>query len=168
MTTRARIYALAFALVAAACSPAAAPVGGPNEPAGGGGSGGGDQGGGGGEGGEGGAAGEGGAGGAGGAGEGGGDPGAELAEAARSVLKGWCGACHRGTACVSTSGGFGQAFDVDAMIECGHVVPGASAESRLWEKIELNAMPPTGRLNRAEKEAVRAWIDAGAPRLPEE
>lgn len=155
---RAQGYALSIALAAAACSSATAPVGRPGpERAGEGGAG--NDGG----------AGEGGAG-EGGAGEGGAGgeaSGVELAEAARAVLSAHCGRCHRGAACGSTGGGFGEIFDVDAMIECGHVVPGVSAASTLWKRIKGDSMPPTGRLSDAEKEAVRAWIDAGAPPLPD-
>jgi hypothetical protein len=157
MAMRARGYALGIALAAAACSSATAPVGRPRpERAGEGGAG---NGGGGGEGDdEQGGAGEGGAGGEG--------SDVELAEAARAVLSAHCGRCHRGAACGSTGGGFGESFDVDAMIECGHVVPGAPAASTLWKRIKDDSMPPTGRLSDAQKEAVRVWIDAGAPPLP--
>jgi uncharacterized membrane protein len=47
------------------------------------------------------------------------------------------------------------------------VVPGAPDESELWELVHRGEMPPadspTGSLSHAEKEAIRAWIAAGAP-----
>jgi hypothetical protein len=157
MAMRALGYALGIALAATACSSATAPVGRPGPER----------------------AGEGGAGNEGGGGEGddekggvgegdagGESSGVELAVVARAVLSAHCGGCHRGVSCGSTSGGFGEMFDVDAMIACGHVVPGAPAASTLWKRIKGDSMPPTGRLSDAQKEAVRVWIDAGAPPLP--
>jgi hypothetical protein len=180
MTTRTRPLALALALVlvAAACSPAPPPSGGAGRGAVGEDEGGEDEGGEG-EGGEG----EGGEaggdeGGAGGSKEVAGEPksaeggaaGAELAEAAWEVLNGHCGGCHRGTHCSPTGGGFGEAFDVEAMIDCGRVVPGNASASPVWQRLWVTdgtEMPPQGRLSRAEKDAVRDWIDAGAPARPE-
>ncbi|HEU4406722.1 MAG TPA: hypothetical protein VFS43_15755 [Polyangiaceae bacterium] len=158
MTTRAQRCALAAALLAAACSPAPPPAGPPGgEHAGEGGSGG-DEG----EGGTGGDEGEGGTGGD--KGEGGGE--GEGAEGVRAVLQAQCGGCHTGTHCGSTGGGFGDPFDVDAIFACGHLVPGSPDASPLWQRIKNDDMPPTGRLSRAEKGAVRAWIEAGAPAPP--
>lgn len=159
MTTRTWPLALALALVAAACSSASPPSGGAGSGADGegdGGEAGGDEGG---AGGSKAVAGEAG-------GTAGGATGAELAEAAWAVLNGHCAGCHRGTHCGSTGGGFGKEFDVDAMTDCGRVVPGNASVSPVWQRlwgIDGAEMPPQGRLTRAEKDAVRDWIDAGAP-----
>lgn len=43
------------------------------------------------------------------------------------------------------------------------LVPGKSAESLLWEKVDGNEMPPKKPLSAAEKATLKEWIDAGAP-----
>ncbi|WP_165229307.1 PSD1 and planctomycete cytochrome C domain-containing protein [Aquisphaera insulae] len=42
------------------------------------------------------------------------------------------------------------------------IVPGKAGESLAVEKVEAGEMPPKGRLEPAQVEALRAWIDAGA------
>ncbi len=45
------------------------------------------------------------------------------------------------------------------------VVPGSAKGSLLWQKINAGKMPPPdkGKLSVAEKDLIKAWIDAGAP-----
>lgn len=47
------------------------------------------------------------------------------------------------------------------------VIPSSPEESELWELVSRQEMPPpdspTGPLSAAQKEAIRAWIAAGAP-----
>ncbi len=151
---------LLLAALAGACAPANPPPGPPGgEPRAGEGGAAGE-----GEGGQSGEAGE-----AGGGGEAGGSSaGADLAVRASGALRGYCGSCHRGTHCTSTSGGFGAAFDVEAMVACGNLVPGSAEASPIWQRIRVGSMPPGGHMSRDAQFAVRDWIDAGAPPLPEE
>ena len=45
------------------------------------------------------------------------------------------------------------------------VVPGSATGSLLWQKLDAGKMPPPGKgkLTAAEKDLIKAWIDAGAP-----
>jgi mono/diheme cytochrome c family protein len=43
------------------------------------------------------------------------------------------------------------------------IEPGSPDESLLWERVESGEMPPKSTLGDAEKQAIRAWIAAGAP-----
>ena len=80
-----------------------------------------------------------------------------------AVLTNRCLSCHNPKSKISTldlstresalkGGAKGPAFK-----------PGSSAESLLIERIRLNQMPPTAPLPQSERDALRHWIDAGAP-----
>ena len=90
------------------------------------------------------------------------DPGAD----ARALLKSRCVRCH-GPA--RQEGGRNLAIPA-AILRGGKSGPtvfrGKAEKSRLWQRIAANAMPPDEPLPTAEKEALRRWIDAGAPGLP--
>lgn len=89
------------------------------------------------------------------------------ANEALAVFKARCAACHAG---VKPKGNFGYILDLPKVAANPKlIVPGKQDESRLWRLVKDGDMPPEGSpaLTRAEKEAVRAWIAAGAP-LPAE
>jgi hypothetical protein len=78
------------------------------------------------------------------------------------VLIEHCLDCHSGT---KPKGGLDLSRRGAAMAG-GHagavVVPGKPEESRLWDYVERNKMPPKKPLSAAAKETLRAWIAAGA------
>jgi hypothetical protein len=91
------------------------------------------------------------------------DPAAEV----RSVFAARCAGCH-GPDLAKPKGRFGYVLDLKRVAGNREmVVPFSPAESELWELVRRNEMPPadapTGALTAAEKEVIRAWIDAGAP-----
>jgi len=100
--------------------------------------------------------------------QGGEDPGA----AVRALLSAKCVDCHHAG---STSRKARRAFDgmddLQRILDEEYVMPGDPALSDLWLTVEDGEMPPDDSevppLDDAEKEALRAWILAGAP-LPED
>ena len=92
------------------------------------------------------------------------DSGAE----ARAVFAVRCVQCH-GADLTKPKGKFGYVLDLKRVAANPKlVVPFDPAGSKLWEDVEQNEMPPDGAragpLSDVEKQAVRAWIEAGAPR----
>ena len=92
------------------------------------------------------------------------DEGAALFDAkVRAILVEKCLTCH---AADKKKGGLDLSRRSSAMGggEGGAaIVPGKFAESLLWEKVEAGEMPPKNPLAPDQVEAIRAWIEAGAP-----
>jgi mono/diheme cytochrome c family protein len=89
------------------------------------------------------------------------------ADAVRGVFQARCAGCH-GPDLPRPRGRFGYVLDLKRLAaDPEKIVPGRPAESELWALVEHDEMPPSdaprGPLAPSEKEAVRAWIAAGAP-----
>ncbi len=95
-------------------------------------------------------------------------PAAELAARAREILKARCFECH-GQNPRKISGDL-KVLDNGQLLEPerGLVVPKAPDDSLLIKQVEEEAMPPGRRpkLPEAERKALRDWVVAGAPPLP--
>ncbi len=91
----------------------------------------------------------------------------EVAARAAEVLRHRCAGCHGGSAfgARANRGGFDRILDAAALIDRELVVPGDADGSELYQRLRDGEMPPRGqpRPTGAEREAVRAWIAAGAP-----
>jgi hypothetical protein len=90
-----------------------------------------------------------------------------VASAVRAVFSAKCARCH-GPDVARPKGRFGYVLDLGRVAANPEmVVPGKPDESELWELIRRGEMPPedspSGPLTAEQKEAVRAWIAAGAP-----
>jgi mono/diheme cytochrome c family protein len=85
---------------------------------------------------------------------------AKLAARAETILKESCAACHSNG---EREGGFGNILDPNALIESGRVEPGEPGDSLLWDKVRSGEMPPDEGLSGDDKDALEAWIKAGAP-----
>jgi mono/diheme cytochrome c family protein len=88
-------------------------------------------------------------------------------DAVRGVFQAKCAGCH-GPDLPRPRGRFGYVLDLKRLAaDPEKIVPGRPAESELWALVEHDEMPPPdaprGPLTPAEKEAVRAWIEKGAP-----
>jgi hypothetical protein len=91
----------------------------------------------------------------------------DLGAEVRAVFEAKCASCH-GAHLAKPRGKFGHVLDLPRVAANPKlVVPSLSDDSPLWKLIDEGEMPPegarTGPLTTAEKELVRAWIDAGAP-----
>jgi serine/threonine-protein kinase len=99
-----------------------------------------------------------------------------LALGARGVLKTYCQRCHHGP---GSEGGDFDALRAETLVaprgdDTPYVVPGKPAESLLFQRLALRKqgqgdMPPRKireRPSPVDKEAVRKWIEAGAPPFP--
>lgn len=87
--------------------------------------------------------------------------------AARRVFADKCVGCH-GPDLPHPKGRFGYVLDLRRIAGNPElVIPGRPDESELWALANKGDMPPPdsphGPLSSAEKEAIRAWIAAGAP-----
>lgn len=92
------------------------------------------------------------------------DPGAQ----ARAIFAVRCVKCH-GADVARPKGKFGYVLDLKRVAANPKlIVPFDPAASKVWEDVERDKMPPEGATNGplsdVEKHAVRAWIEAGAPR----
>jgi uncharacterized membrane protein len=92
---------------------------------------------------------------------------ADLAADVRAVFSAKCTACH-GPNVAKPRGRFGYVLDLGRVAGNREmVVPAEPDQSELWELVRRGEMPPedspTGPLTAGQKEAVRAWIAAGAP-----
>jgi uncharacterized membrane protein len=95
------------------------------------------------------------------------DVGHDPAAAARAVFAARCAGCH-GPDLPKPRGRFGYVLDLRRVAGNPEmVIPFKPDESELWLLVHHNEMPPpdapSGPLTALEKEAVRAWIAAGAP-----
>jgi len=84
-------------------------------------------------------------------------------DAAERVLSERCAKCHNTQAKMSgldlsTHAGVMKGGNAGAA-----VVAGKAAESRLWQYVKEGKMPPGQKLDAASLDALRAWIDGGAP-----
>jgi mono/diheme cytochrome c family protein len=87
-----------------------------------------------------------------------------LAAHAQAILKANCHACHGKDG--SAKGGFGYVLDRDRLVAGNKIVPGETAESELFRRIQKGEMPPRGRSQRPtadELGVLKQWIEAGAP-----
>jgi mono/diheme cytochrome c family protein/uncharacterized membrane protein len=91
------------------------------------------------------------------------DPAADV----RAIFAAKCAGCHRPDV-AKPKGRFGYVLDLGRV--AGNpkmVVPFKPEESKLWELVRVGEMPPpeaaSGSLTDQQKEAIRAWIAAGAP-----
>jgi len=94
-------------------------------------------------------------------------PGKDLGSEVRGVFAAKCTGCH-GPDLPKPRGRFGYVLDLPRVAGNPElVVPGRPDESEVWALVDRGEMPPpdspAGPLTAAEKEAVRAWIAAGAP-----
>jgi mono/diheme cytochrome c family protein len=90
-----------------------------------------------------------------------------LAAEALGVFSAKCAACH-GPDVRKPKGRFGYILDLRRVAANPEmVIPSKPEESELWQLVRSDEMPPpdapSGALTAAQKEAVRAWIAAGAP-----
>jgi mono/diheme cytochrome c family protein/uncharacterized membrane protein len=93
--------------------------------------------------------------------------GRDLAAEVRAVFSAKCAGCH-GAHLARPKGRFGYVLDLQRVAGNPEmVVPSSPDESELWALVRNNEMPPSdspsGALTAEQKEAVRAWIAAGAP-----
>ncbi|NNJ27746.1 hypothetical protein [Alienimonas chondri] len=94
----------------------------------------------------------------------------DVAAAARTVLKTHCARCHSGE---GSEGGNFDMQSVASLREHGIVDADAPADSFVLAAIEDEYMPPTAIRSRspvpeADRMALKAWLDAGAPDFPTE
>jgi len=91
----------------------------------------------------------------------------DVAARALAVFSAKCAGCH-GPKLARPRGRFGYVLDL-ARVAANRemVVPSSPSESELWQLVHRSEMPPAdapaGSLSDGEKEAIRAWIAAGAP-----
>ena len=91
----------------------------------------------------------------------------EFADEVRGVFENKCAVCH-GPDLEKPQGRFGYVLDLPRMAQNPElVIPARPAESELWLLVQNDEMPPTGSphgsLAPVQKEAIRSWIEAGAP-----
>src|SRR5262245_26091278 len=82
---------------------------------------------------------------------------------ARAVLLRHCASCHGELA--KPKGGLGHITDLQSLLSRAQVVAGKPTHSPLYQRLADGEMPPPGKANTftaADREAVRAWIAAGA------
>jgi uncharacterized membrane protein len=90
----------------------------------------------------------------------------DLVAEVRSILSAKCAACH-GVRLTRPKGKFGHVDDLKRLAgDANFVVPLRPDESKLWQVIRDNEMPPkrskAGPLSVGQKQSIRAWIEAGA------
>src|SRR5437588_2385689 len=86
-----------------------------------------------------------------------------LAQQAQAILKANCYKCHGEQG--ASEGGFNYILDRQRLVAAKKIVPGDSAQSRLFKKLKKNEMPPEDEKQRptqAEVTVIRQWIEAGA------
>lgn len=89
---------------------------------------------------------------------------AALAEKALVILKTNCYRCHGQEG--ANEGGFNYVLDRQRLVAGKKIVPGDSAQSRLFKKLKKGEMPPEDEKPRpaqADIGVIREWIEAGAP-----
>jgi hypothetical protein len=95
---------------------------------------------------------------------------ANLASAVRNIFSAKCTECH-GSDLPRPKGRFGYVLDLERLSGNSHlVVPFKPGESKLWELVHDEEMPPTyakaGPLTKEQKEVIRMWIESGSPAVP--
>jgi uncharacterized membrane protein/mono/diheme cytochrome c family protein len=96
----------------------------------------------------------------------------DLATEVKAVFQAKCSECH-GPHVPKPKGHFGYVLDLKRLAaDPKKVVPSRPEESVLWQLVRDEMMPAEGAkagpLTRAQKETIRAWIEAGAPSTPVE
>ena len=89
-----------------------------------------------------------------------------LAGRVRSVFKRHCLRCHDGQ---GSQGGDFDILNTDDLAKSGIVATGKPDESYLFERVRKDQMPPRNiseRPTAADGDAIRRWIQAGAPKFP--
>jgi uncharacterized membrane protein/mono/diheme cytochrome c family protein len=91
----------------------------------------------------------------------------DIGAEARGVFAAKCAVCH-GSDLAKPKGRFGYVLDLKRVASNPEmVIPEKPNESELWELVQRDEMPPSdspqGGLSLEQKEAIRAWIAAGAP-----
>src|SRR5713101_1981279 len=87
-----------------------------------------------------------------------------LARQAQTILKTNCHRCHGQEG--ANEGGFNYVLDRQRLVAGRKIVPGDSAQSRLFKKLKKEEMPPEDekpRPTQADIGVIRQWIEAGAP-----
>jgi hypothetical protein len=95
-----------------------------------------------------------------------------LATEVKAVFQAKCSECH-GPQVPKPRGNFGYVLDLKRLAaDPEKVVPSRPDESLLWQLVRDDMMPAEGAragpLADGQKEAIRAWIEAGAPSTPTE
>jgi WD40 repeat protein len=89
-----------------------------------------------------------------------------LAKKAQDVLKAHCYRCHGSDG--NVEGGMNYIMDLERLVARKKVVSGKPDESPIFRRVKAGTMPPPevkDRPSEADKLALKAWIDAGAPPL---
>jgi hypothetical protein len=89
-----------------------------------------------------------------------------VAKKAQDVLKAHCYRCHGAEG--NVEGGMNYVIDLERLVNRKKVIPGKPDQSPLFKRVVAGTMPPPevkDRPSEADKAALRAWIDAGAPPL---
>jgi mono/diheme cytochrome c family protein len=92
----------------------------------------------------------------------------DLGSAVLAVFSAKCAGCH-GPNLAKPKGRFGYVLDLARVAGNPElVIPSSPQESELWEHVHRDEMPPadapSGPLSPEQKEVIRAWIAAGAPK----
>ena len=92
---------------------------------------------------------------------------ANLASTVRNIFSAKCTECH-GSDLARPKGRFGYVLDLERLAGNSHlVVPFKPDESKLWNLVQAEEMPPAyakaGSLTKEEKEVIRRWIESGSP-----
>jgi mono/diheme cytochrome c family protein len=78
---------------------------------------------------------------------------------AKAIFAQNCAGCHTDT---SGPNGAYNFSDTNHLLSSGLIVPGAPAQSPIFNEISSGAMPPTGALSSSDQAIINSWI-AGAP-----
>lgn len=88
----------------------------------------------------------------------------EITQRARAVIQLHCHRCHNGP---NSEGGSFDLLKVDELVKAKLLQPKNSSASHIMHRIAKAEMPPApARLFADEADAIRQWIDAGAPAFP--
>jgi hypothetical protein len=86
----------------------------------------------------------------------------EIALKAKAILESRCYVCHGQDG--ADEAGFNSALSRDRMVATSKLVPGEPDESVVYQQIASDRMPKDDTpLSDADKQIVKAWIEAGAP-----
>ena len=90
-----------------------------------------------------------------------------LASAVRNIFSAKCTECH-GSHLPKPKGNFGYVLDLERLAGNAQlVVPFKPDQSKLWERVRDEEMPPAyakaGSLTKEQKKVIRMWIESGSP-----
>ena len=96
-----------------------------------------------------------------------GEAAANMASAVRNIFSAKCTECHASDL-PRPKGRFGYVLDLERLAgNADLVVPFKPDQSKLWELIQDEEMPPAhakaGSLTEEQKEVIRMWIESGSP-----